>query len=800
MPKRFGRIFIRLVVIFLFLIVSRPLPRYAVSTCNSMAVQQYLGADVVRLSQLLNKAQGQEQIVLKIRRGEAYQTSGHLDAALEDYHSALDEASAANEPLLAAVAAQNLGYVHFLRQEPEQAEPLLRSALKQAEKIDKPSLAAASANRLAVVLSSQGRQEEAYPFFRKALEYASQTDDFALTAAIHRNLARVLADTDRAMAQLVVARKAATRVTSPTERIDLLLGIGVEAKRERFDVAGIALAYDVLMKALDLSSDLDDARRLSQAAGHLGAIYERRGRQDDAYGLTVQALEAAQRLQAHDLLLFWEWQIGRLLRSQGDRKEAIAAYRRVVFHIEAIRQDIPVIYQDGRSSFKATLTPIYMGLADMLLLQAEVEKGEIRQDMLQEAQSVVERFKRSELTDYFRDPCIAALRQRVENLSPGTMVIYPIILSERLELLINIGDRLERRTVPVSRERLERTVSSLVHRLRNEKAFKDLSQEVYAWLIQPLEGILEKHHTDTLVYVPGGVLRLLPIGALWDGERFVTERYATVTLPGLTLLNPAPLARGGMVTLMAGMSELGPVVFNLPEPLLQALCNLDSNQINHGVRGLSVETVQLSGMKGVKGPKGMPPEKVERIQRLLSLPGVEGEISQLSKQLPGKVMLNEKFLLERFISELADNPSYRVVHIASHGYFGGTPEQNFIMTYDQCLDMDKLSALIKPKQLAAKPVELVTFSACQTAEGDDRSPLGLSGVVLKSGARSALGSLWPVSDSAAQALLPRFYSYLKEKGMTKAEALRHAQMSLMAEDGFKHPFYWAPFILVGNWL
>ncbi|MFH0731124.1 MAG: CHAT domain-containing protein [Pseudomonadota bacterium] len=138
--------------------------------------------------------------------------------------------------------------------------------------------------------------------------------------------------------------------------------------------------------------------------------------------------------------------------------------------------------------------------------------------------------------------------------------------------------------------------------------------------------------------------------------------------------------------------------------------------------------------------------------------------------------------------------------VASHGYFGGSPEQNFIMTYDKLMDMPMLEALVKPKQFAAHPVEMITLSACQTAEGDDRSPLGLTGIALKSGARSAMGTLWPVSDAAAQTLFPAFYRQLQDPSKTKAEALRQAQLQLLRKSEFHHPFYWSPFILVGNWM
>ncbi len=748
----------------------------------------------------LADAEGLDRIRLLIRRGETYRTLGHTDAALADLQAAHEGATAAGDPLLTAVAAHGLGYVHFLQGKPDLAEPLLRSALEGAEAIDRSDLAASCANRLGTVLFNQDRPEEAYPLYERALDHLARTDDPALEAGVRSNLSRVLTDDRRAVDQLVKARQAADRVDDPLERTDLLLRIAAEAVKRGSAEGTTALAHRALTEALATAEELGATRRLSEAAGRLGALHEAHGNTDPALSLTWRALETAQSLRAHDLLIGWEWQLGRLQRIKGNLDDAMAAYRRAIHHIETIRMDIPIEYQDGRSSFRETLAPIYLGLADMLLARsAEAPEGSGRQALLREARRVVERIKRSELTDYFRDPCIAALSQGIESLSSDTAVLYPIILPDRLELLVDMGGRLERRTAPVARGTMEAAVTRLVRRLRDGSPFEGPGSEVFRWLVRPVVPLLDAGGITTLVYVPDGVLRLLPLAALWDGERFLVERYSVVTVPGLTLLDPAPLVRGRMVSLMAGMSEPGPVIYDLPRNFWHALRFASARKPNRGVRGITVETAHLASPETpVDGSSGAP-EDMEQFKRALALPGVEKEIERLSRQLPGTVLFNEAFQREHFSMELQGH-DYRVVHIASHGFFGGAPEQNFIMTYDKRLDMDALGALIRPKQLAARPVELITLSACQTAEGDDRSPLGISGVVLKSGARSALGSLWPVSDDAAQELLPGFYGHLEAERATKAEALRQAQMDLMKQDRFRHPFYWSPFILVGNWL
>ncbi|MBY0431162.1 MAG: CHAT domain-containing protein, partial [Rhodospirillales bacterium] len=141
---------------------------------------------------------------------------------------------------------------------------------------------------------------------------------------------------------------------------------------------------------------------------------------------------------------------------------------------------------------------------------------------------------------------------------------------------------------------------------------------------------------------------------------------------------------------------------------------------------------------------------------------------------------------------------FSIIHIASHGFFGGEPEKTFVLTYETRLNMNKLEDLLKFER--AEPVELLTLSACDTAHGDDRAALGLGGVAVKAGARAALASLWPLVDESTELLVPEFYSQLRNSGLSKAQALRNAQLSILRQERYSHPAYWSPFILIGNWL
>ena len=97
-------------------------------------------------------------------------------------------------------------------------------------------------------------------------------------------------------------------------------------------------------------------------------------------------------------------------------------------------------------------------------------------------------------------------------------------------------------------------------------------------------------------------------------------------------------------------------------------------------------------------------------------------------------------------------------------------------------------------------MELLTLSACQTAAGDNRSALGIAGVAVRAGVKSALASLWFINDESTVPLVEEFYTQLRQSKVTKAEALRRAQIKMIKDRDNSHPAVWSPFILIGNWL
>jgi len=118
---------------------------------------------------------------------------------------------------------------------------------------------------------------------------------------------------------------------------------------------------------------------------------------------------------------------------------------------------------------------------------------------------------------------------------------------------------------------------------------------------------------------------------------------------------------------------------------------------------------------------------------------------------------------------------------------------------DDKLTINRLEKLMRLSEFRKEPVELLTLSACQTAVGDERAALGLAGIAIKAGARSALATLWFIDDTATSVLVSEFYRQLQIP-LSKARALQNAQKMVLSQRRFRHPAYWSAFLLIGNWL
>jgi CHAT domain-containing protein len=165
-------------------------------------------------------------------------------------------------------------------------------------------------------------------------------------------------------------------------------------------------------------------------------------------------------------------------------------------------------------------------------------------------------------------------------------------------------------------------------------------------------------------------------------------------------------------------------------------------------------------------------------------------------------LVNKKFTSTALQKEINARP-FSIVHLATHGQFSSDPEETFIVTWDKKIKVNELSEVLESRTTSLPtPIELLVLSACQTADGDNRATLGLAGISVRAGTRSTLATLWEVKDASTTEFISELYKELiaPESTITKAEAIQKIQKTFLASDSRKHPYYWAPFVLVGNWL
>ena len=501
----------------------------------------------------------------------------------------------------------------------------------------------------------------------------------------------------------------------------------------------------LLAKAIQEARELGDARAEADSLNQLGKLYAQNWQLKEARALTQQALEIAQRIDADRITASAAWQLGRLLKEEGEIELAISAYQVAFDTLQSLRGDLVAINPEVQFNFKESVEPVYREFAS-LLLQPNASQAHLKQ-----ARKTMEALQLAELDNFFRDACLDTQPALLDEIDTQAAVIYPIILSDRLEVILSLPDRtLRHYATRLPRERVEDVLQELFSALNilysNKKRLR-LSQEVYDWLVRPAETYLEQSGIKTLVFIPDGSLRRLPMAALHDGDRYLLEKYSIAYSPGLQLF-PQGLARKKLNVLIAGLTEAR--------------------------------------------------------QGFSALPGVETEISQIEKaNFESETLLNPTFTRLKFQEEI-NAKSFRVVHLATHGQFSSDPEKTFLLAWDDRIDVKDLDRLFqKRKQGILEPIELLVMSACQTAKGDKRATLGLAGFALRSGARSTIASLWSVNDLATAELMSEFYSQLaqpEERQISKAEALRQAQLAILNDRPYQHPYFWSAFILVGNWL
>ena len=634
--------------------------------------------------------------------------------------------------------------------------PLSAQQLDKVAKLSSdPYVRAEALNTVGAIHSTLNTPSEAEKAFAEAMKFAAEAKSSQLQLTIQTNeLRHQLAYGNQSIARMRLAPSWQTlqnqRASANTTELNISLAILYHQSVLNAKAKPIwrARAIQLLEEAISTSESLGNNLLLGYALGYKGRVLSESSNSEEdlatALALSERAAFLASASQAYESAYLWQWQAARIYNKQAQVTEAIKSYNDAILTLENVRQEL---ITGSPFTFHQKVQPLFTELSDLLLTTARTAGGTEKQSYLKNVQNILEQAKSAELQDYFQNDCVIPDESvNLDQIEAATAVIYPVILPDRVEVLVNVKDQVHQFVSRIEADDLKGLVNEFRDQLQvdfGDEEYLEIGEELYDLLFAQVEDLFSENKINTLLVIPDGVLRTIPMAAVYDGEAFMVQRFAIATTPGISLTLPKPL-------------------------------NVENSNFFAG--GIS-----------------------EAVQGYVGLPGVPRELQNLEATYGASVLRDTNFKRDDLKEQLT-SADYSIVHIATHGHFDSNPQESYLLTYDDKLTMDLLEESIGNRKNVGEPLELLVLSACETAAGDSRAALGLAGVALKAGARSAVATLWQISDAATVEIIDTFYEYTAKEGVTKARAMQLAQIRLIEQPRFQHPTDWAPFLMIGNWL
>jgi CHAT domain-containing protein/tetratricopeptide (TPR) repeat protein len=734
------------------------------------------------------KAKRFHHIFLLVEIGIVYTDIGQYDKALKQFQLALAESSQAGDGNISA-------------------PPLSPSLIldKGASRI----LRGFALTKIGMVYLNLDRHEKAFKYLKEAKETGVQLDINTLYLGLgavysrRENYSEALKSYQRAL-ELIVTGDASARG-------DILNRIGLVYVQQ----SDYSRALDSFQEAFSIFKKLNNSAGEAVSLSNIGLVLEKQGKPEVAiifYKESVNTSESIRdrlrRLTIEEQKAYVESVAGTyrsladLLLVQGRVLEAQQVLE--LLKIQELRdfsRDTRAGGETQGSPLTAREAPIPPAFSDKIALGQKLTICESQKPRCAERESLQAQLKAAsntfnQLADRLRtqqaakDPAqlqrdeLTLAAQKVVLAQPKTVLIYPLVLEDKLWLVWGTqagvkGVVFDSKEIPVSRKELSTTVvrfRQLLERPGDVKEFQQVSQKLYGWLIAPIRSQLDANGIQNLVFSLDRATRYIPMSALYDGQHYLVEKFALSTI------------------LTSGTTDTSE--------------KLAANPTSTKVLGMGLSNA-VSGLNPL-------PSVVDELNGI-----IRSQPADRTGIFPGSKFLNQTFDRRAF-KDLID---YRILHIATHGKFvSGQPEDSFLVLGNG--DPLRIPEIKSMTDLNA--IHLVVLSACETAKGgEDKEGLEVSGLsyyFITSGAKAVIASLWLVNDASTSLLMQRFYQNLAGGTMTKAEALRQVQRDfingkLTAKDApnrsdiavqvtnprgqigsqtFAHPYYWAPFILIGN--
>jgi len=713
-----------------------------------------------------------------------YAEMGQYDKALSHQQQALAIYEKADDKSGIASSYHNIGYIKSEQLDYPAAVDAFNKAIMLRKKIHDRFGVAETRNNLGLVLSDMGQHAQALSVLLKALPILEELNTRIQIAATYDSIGSVYARTGEFSSALEAYQKALLiwRVTGDRESLRITLGnIG-----DVFNQSGQHILAIVFYKqAVNISEAIRDELQVLPKQEQKAYLNRVQVFYRSLADLLLQQDRVIEAQQVLDLLKIQEAENflgpvrGNTNTAQGVSTlspEQEIEKRYAALQQEAIRvgKELAVLRKIERSVRTEEQNNKFQLLFEQ---EQQLQRAFVNFVESDEIRDLVDQLSREVRTQTPALEQLRPLRDNLKRIGEHVVLLYPLVLEDRLEIVLATGlSPPVHVSVPIDHQKLSQTVldfrTALVKRQDN---IQELAQILYRWLIAPVAHLLNEIGADTILYAPDGVLRYVPLAALYDGQQWLVQRYKinNITAFSLTDLDTQPVKEA---KLLAAAFATGHFSFSIGE-----------------------QTFDFNG-----------------------LPFAGQEVNNLAMLYPDMMkLLDEDFNPAAVVPELN---SFNIVHFATHAALvSGKAYESFILFGSG----DRVTVDQVKHDWTLTNVDLIVLSACETAlgtvAGKGEEILGLGFLMESAGARATIASLWSVDDGGTQRLMNEFYRILKQPGVTKAEALQKAQIAMLEEThdsdaaergvrpdfddaairdqaNFSHPYFWAPFILIGNGL
>ncbi len=502
-------------------------------------------------------------------------------------------------------------------------------------------------------------------------------------------------------------------------------------------------ALSLLDRALKISEEIGDRRTLSFAHREIGRIYFEQKKYSQAIDDTNKGLLAAESAIASDNLFFLFWQLGQIETAQGEKEKAAKSYESALWNLRSPRRSFTV----GRSNLffqlRDRVNPFLRDYVALLL------SGQPSQKQIQKGLDALYLLKISELQIFFNDPCFQDIVEilfeggnisQLESteLSTRQIQIYSFVLPEQTYFILRFPDNsLKTYTLALTEQKLSERTRQFIYDLRDRKTqnYYLTREEIYNLLISPIERDIAAIDRGTLVFIHDGILRNIPMEALYDGRKYLVEKYPIIYRAGLRI-----------TATTTGSKNREALIFGL----------------------------------------------TEAVSNFPALPYVAEEIVAVQKIVGGDIFVDRDFTQSNFNQNI-EQQKYSVLHIATHGVFGGSAQNSFLLTVDDKINLNEFNNILLN---SSSNIDLLTLTACDTLPTSPLATLGFAGVAIRNRVENILGTLWSVNDRNIVSFIENFYNKVYQEELSLVEAKRQVQIELISQD--LHPYNWAGVILINS--